>query len=91
MGGKLRRWRNNRDGRKRNIKYKGRTDNNSPTGPNEAVRVATLYYYDIYLIETKVHSGRLLPTHPSLHPAEAGRKRKRYHLVYTKYEICIGK
>ena len=38
--------------RKRKTKYKERTDSNSPTGPNQAVRVATLYYYCIYMLET---------------------------------------
>ena len=38
------------------------------------------YYYDIYLIETKGQkSGKLLPIH--LPPAEAGQKRKRYHVA----------
>ena len=52
------------------MKYKGRTDSNSPTGPNKAVHVATLYYYNIYLIETK---GQLLPSHPFLQPKLARR------------------
>ena len=37
----------------------------SSIGPNEAVHVATLYYYNIYLIETKgQQSGRFFHTHP---------------------------
>ena len=32
---------------------KRRTDSNSPTEPNEASRVSTFYYYNIYLIKTK--------------------------------------
>ena len=54
--------------------YKGRIDSNNPTGPNEAVRVATLLL-NIYLIETKgQQSGRLLATHLSLQPKLAGRE-----------------
>ena len=32
---------------------KGKPDNNSFTGPNESVHVATFYCYSIYMIETK--------------------------------------
>ena len=47
--------------------YKGKTDSNSSMAPNEAVHVATLYYYNTYMSETKgQQSARLLPTHPSL-------------------------
>ena len=34
-------------------RFKGRTDSNSTTRSNEAVRVATIYYYSIYVLETK--------------------------------------
>ena len=54
--------------------YKRRTDSNNSTGPNETVRVATLYCYSIYLIETKGQkNGKFLPTNPSLQPMLAGR------------------
>ena len=55
--------------------YKGRTDdNNSSIGPNEAVRVVTLYFYSINMLETKgQQSERLLPTHASLQPKLFGR------------------
>ena len=54
--------------------YEQRTDINSPTGPNKAVRVAKIYYCSIYLIERKrQQSGRLLPTHSSLQPKLDGR------------------
>ena len=47
--------------------YKGITDKNSLTTPNEAVRMAAVYYYNIYLIETKEQqSGRLLSIRPSI-------------------------
>ena len=54
--------------------YKGRTDNSSPPGFNEAVRVTILYNHIIYLIETEgQQSGRFLPNSPSLQPTLAGR------------------
>ena len=37
--------------------YKGRTYSNSPTGPNEAVRVAALYYYCNYMLRQKDSKG----------------------------------
>ena len=52
--------------------YQGRTDNKSPTGLNEAVRVATLFL-NIYLMERKwQQSGRLFPIYPSLQPKLVG-------------------
>ena len=54
--------------------YKGRTDSNSLTGPNEAVCLLHYYYYNIYVTERKgQQSGKLLPNHPSLQPKLAGR------------------
>ena len=44
--------------------YKGRTDSNSPTSPNEAVQVAILYYYSVYLIETKRQPSGMLNIAP---------------------------
>ena len=52
--------------------YKGRPDNKSLTGPNEAVRLATLLL-NIYLIETKGQNWQASP-HLPFPPAEAGRK-----------------
>ena len=62
---------------------KGRTDSNNLTEPNEAVRVAAFYYYGIYIIKDKSKVKWKPPPHPSLPPAEPGRKRKRYHVVWT--------
>ena len=46
----------------------------SSPGASEAVRVATLYYYYINVLEIKgQQSERLLPTQPSLKPKLAGR------------------
>ena len=71
--------------------YKERTDDNSSTGPNEAVRVATLYYYNIFLIDNNTPKWKA-PPHPTFLSAKGGRKRKRYHVVWTNYhEIYIGK
>ena len=47
--------------------YKGKTDDNSPTGPNTAFRVATLNYYNIYLIEKK--DSKVEGSSPSTSPS----------------------
>ena len=60
--------------------YKERTDINSPTGPNETVCVATLLL-NIYLRETKRTAKWKASPHPPTPPAEAGRRRKLYHMV----------
>ena len=70
------------------IKYKERTDNSS-TGPNDAVCVATLLLY--YLLDRDKRIAKWkAPPHPP--PAEAGWKRKWYHVLWINYPgICIGK
>ena len=44
--------------------YKGTRDSNSPTGPNEAVRVAILYYYTIYMLEKRIAEWKAPIKHP---------------------------
>ena len=54
--------------------YKGRTNSNSPTRPNEAVYLATLLL-NIYLIDKRIAKWKV-PPHPPFPPSKAGRKKK---------------
>ena len=64
------------NGKQRSTKdNKERTDSNSPAEPNEAVRVATLLLK--YLLDRDKRTPKWkAPLHPSLPPAQVGRKRK---------------
>ena len=61
--------------------YKEITNSNSRTGPNEAVFVATLYYYYICMSETERTTKWKASLHLSIPLDEAGRKWKRYQTV----------
>ena len=61
--GRVTRW--SREEERSAKEYKGRTDNNSPTRPNEAVHVTTLYYYSIYIRDKRVVK-RKASHHPPL-------------------------
>ena len=53
------------------MEYKVRTDNNSPTEPNEAVNVATLLL--LYLLDRDKRTTKWkAPLHPTFPPAETG-------------------
>ena len=72
--------------------YKESTNSNSPTGPNEAVCLAKLLLLYYLLDRDKRTAKWKAPPHPSLPLAEAGRKRKWYHVAWKNYHgICIGK
>ena len=62
-------------GRMSTKEYKGRTDSNSPTGPNETVHVVTLLLQYLFDSDKRIPKWKA-PPHPPLSPAEAGRKRK---------------
>ena len=72
--------------------YKGRIDNNSSSGSNDAVRMAPLLLLYHLLDRDKKTAKWKAPPHPPVLPAKASWKRKRCHVVLTNYnEICIGK
>ena len=71
------------------LESKGRTNSNIPTGPNKAVRVATLYYYCIYRMKIKGQQSRsLLSTHSSLQPKLAGRRSDAMKYGNTSMELA---
>ena len=61
--------------------YKGRTDNNIPTGYNEAFRVTTLYSYCIYLLVTKRQQSR------GRKEEEDGKKQQL--IIYTFFSFVF--
>ena len=63
----------------RSKEYKGRTDYNSPTGPIESVRVATLLLLYLHVRDKRTAKWKV-PLLSSFHLAEAVQKRKPHHI-----------